>query len=386
MLDELTELFAKMDSIRQFRRRIDGIERDAARFADLVSSLVDRHASNLSGLAAADAADHLLHAYQQAQSDQRARSTVEADLEAKRADRSGCEDVATRAALEIEELQQLAKVESPENLERAEQAAVEAAELDRELREIEEELYQAGEGATIEELIEQARGVDADVARSRLQEIEAEMEEEQDRRAHLLEQIGSWEEGLRHLEAGNRAADAAVEAQEYLAAIKNGVSKYVRLRLAALLLRREIERYRERAQGPLLARANTLFPRLTLGRYAGLRVGFDSGDEPVLRCVRDDGTEVSVEGLSDGTRDQLYLALRVATLEHHAESNDPMPVVLDDVLIHFDDTRAAAALEVLAELAEHTQVLFFTHHRHLVDLTRSTLPESVRVEHELRLT
>ncbi len=308
---------------------------------------------------------------------------IEADLQAKRAERGESEKVATRAALEIEELRQLAKVESPENLERAEHAAVEAAELDRELRKIEEELYQAGEGATIDELIEQARGVDADAARSRLQDIEAEMEEVQDRRAYLLQQIGSWEEGLRHLEAGNRAADAAVEAQEYLAAIKNGVSKYVRLRLAALLLRREIERYRERAQGPLLARANKLFPRLTLGRYTVLRVGFDSGDEPVLRCVRDDGTEVSVEGLSDGTRDQLYLALRVATIEHHAESNEPMPVVLDDVLIHFDDTRAAAALEVLAELAKHTQVLFFTHHQHHVDLAHATLPDSARVEHEL---
>lgn len=262
---------------------------------------------------------------------------------------------------------------------------MEAAELDRELRKIEEELYQTGEGATIEELSEQARGVDADVARSRLQNVEAVIEELQDRRAHLLQQIGSWEEGLRHLEAGNRAADAAVEAQEHLAAIKNGVTKYVRLRLAALLLRREIERYRERAQGPLLARADKLFPRLTLGRYTGLRVGFDSGDDPVLRCVRDDGAEISVEGLSDGTRDQLYLALRVATLVHHAESDDPMPVVLDDVLIHFDNMRAAAALEVLAELAKHTQVLFFTHHRHLVDLARATLPDSARVEHELHL-
>ncbi len=76
VLDELTELFGKMDSIRQLRRRIDGIERDAAQFADLVSSLVQLHASNLSGLATADAADHLLHAYQRAQSDRRERNTT----------------------------------------------------------------------------------------------------------------------------------------------------------------------------------------------------------------------------------------------------------------------------------------------------------------------
>src|SRR5512143_3419450 len=94
------------------------------------------------------------------------------------------------------------------------------------------------------------------------------------------------------------------------------------------------------------ARADKLFPRLTLGRYRGVRAGFDSSDQPVLRCVRDDATEVSVDGLSDGTRDQFYLALRVAALEHHAASNDPMPVIPDDVPIHFDDTRAAAALKI----------------------------------------
>jgi uncharacterized protein YhaN len=54
--------------------------------------------------------------------------------------------------------------------------------------------------------------------------------------------------------------------------------------------------------------------------------------------------EVPVEGMSDGTRDQLYLALRIAALEQHFRANGPMPVVADDLLINFDDRRAAAAL------------------------------------------
>ncbi len=53
--------------------------------------------------------------------------------------------------------------------------------------------------------------------------------------------------------------------------------------------------------------------------------------------------EVDVRGLSDGTRDQLYLALRLASLEHHARTGEPMPLILDDILIHFDDDRARAA-------------------------------------------
>jgi uncharacterized protein YhaN len=179
------------------------------------------------------------------------------------------------------------------------------------------------------------------------------------------------------------AAEAAAEAQEHLATIRTLVHRYVRTRLAAIILAEEIERYREQNQGPILSRANQLFPRLTLGRYTALRAGFDGRDDVVLRCVRKGGGEVGVEGLSDGTRDQLYLALRLASLERHAERNEPMPLVLDDILIHFDDDRARAALGVLGEVAERIQVLFFTHHSRLVELARRAIPARRRVEHVL---
>ncbi|MBV9145022.1 MAG: hypothetical protein JO065_03845, partial [Acidobacteria bacterium] len=53
---------------------------------------------------------------------------------------------------------------------------------------------------------------------------------------------------------------------------------------------------------------------------------------------------------------------------HHVATVAPFPVVLDDILINFDDARSLATLEVISSLAKRTQVLFFTHHRRLVDL------------------
>jgi uncharacterized protein YhaN len=93
--------------------------------------------------------------------------------------------------------------------------------------------------------------------------------------------------------------------------------------------------------------------------------------------------EVDVEGLSDGTRDQLYLALRLASLEHHARRGEPMPLVLDDILIHFDDDRARAALGALGEMAGCTQILFFTHHARLLELAREAVPAGTLREHRL---
>ena len=77
--------------------------------------------------------------------------------------------------------------------------------------------------------------------------------------------------------------------------------------------------------------------------------------------------------MSAGTRDQLYLALRLGYLEHRLDCHEPMPFFVDDILVHFDDDRALATMEVLAELSHKTQVIFFTHHQHLVELAEANL-------------
>jgi uncharacterized protein YhaN len=74
--------------------------------------------------------------------------------------------------------------------------------------------------------------------------------------------------------------------------------------------------------------------------------------------------------MSDGTRDQLYLSLRLASLEKYLQAGEPMPFIVDDILVNFDDRRAAATLRALAELSKKTQVLFFTHHERLVELAQ----------------
>lgn len=74
--------------------------------------------------------------------------------------------------------------------------------------------------------------------------------------------------------------------------------------------------------------------------------------------MRKNKEQVNVEGLSDGTRDQMYLSLRLAAIEHHVQIVSPCPVILDDVLINSDDARALAAMRVFGDLGKRTQVLF----------------------------
>jgi uncharacterized protein YhaN len=72
--------------------------------------------------------------------------------------------------------------------------------------------------------------------------------------------------------------------------------------------------------------------------------------------------------MSDGTTDQLYLALRIACIENYVKDNEPIPFIVDDILVHFDDERSKETLKVLLELSNYTQIIFFTHHYRLIEL------------------
>ncbi len=184
------------------------------------------------------------------------------------------------------------------------------------------------------------------------------------------------------MDGSDRAAALADQAQGILAGIRSDAERYVRVKLAGRILRDQIERYRSENQGPLIRRASEHFAALTIGSFAALMTDFDDKDEPVLAGVRPDGQRVHVQGMSAGTRDQLYLALRLASLEKYMETAEPMPFIVDDVLVDFDDRRTEAALQALAGLAGKTQVILFTHHAQLVGQAQQ-LQAAVQV-HELK--
>jgi uncharacterized protein YhaN len=183
--------------------------------------------------------------------------------------------------------------------------------------------------------------------------------------------------------AGDAAADLRQQAESELATLRRDAAQFMRLRLSAHFLRNQIEQFREQNQAPLLEKSGQVFRQITQGAFEGLAAEFNDQDIPVLAGRRPSGTTVPVEGMSEGTRDQLYLALRLAALERHLEEHEPMPLILDDLLITFDNDRTKAILPQLADLSKRTQVFLFTHHEHLVDLCRQSLGEGTFQIHNL---
>jgi uncharacterized protein YhaN len=104
-----------------------------------------------------------------------------------------------------------------------------------------------------------------------------------------------------------------------------------------------------------------------------------AGDTPHLYGIRPSNEKVDVTGMSEGSRDQLYLALRLAALELQVEQGTAIPLIADDLFINFDDRRTVAGLKVLGELSRGMQIIFLTHHDHLVPLAKEVFGADLNV-------
>lgn len=156
---------------------------------------------------------------------------------------------------------------------------------------------------------------------------------------------------------------AVIAREAATAELHDVVERYVDLALARDLLQEAIDKVRSRQQDPLVTRAGVLFSAMTQGAYLGVGADTDAKGEPVVVGQSAKGSSILVTEMSDGTRDQLYLAFRLAGLEGYCAVAEPLPFVADDILVHFDDPRSVATLGVLADFAAKTQILLFTHHQ-----------------------
>jgi uncharacterized protein YhaN len=178
------------------------------------------------------------------------------------------------------------------------------------------------------------------------------------------------------------AADAQQKIAQQAARIAELSSDYASSRIASAVLAQVIDAYQKRNQGPLIEWASKRFAVITGGRYTGVVIDYDE-ERQILKAVRADGERLSMEQLSTGRRDQLFLALRLAAIEGHLDNGEPLPVIVDDILIQFDDEAAAATFKVLADLSQRTQVLFLTHHEHLLDVAQTAIGADAYKPHRL---
>jgi uncharacterized protein YhaN len=387
ILQQFKDLQDELRERSRFAERIGGIENESEAFAAEVRSLLAELSPDLIDRPFSTAVQDLYDRLSKAEKDHVKREGLEKSF-------SDAETRLNDAASKLLELKEhlrdlcaLAGAESHDELPEIEQRAAKRKEFERQITEINGRLTDLAAGVALDEFVLSVSDFDVDAVHAERNQLQDRLYSLGKERQDTDESVGENRNELQRMNGQSLAAEAQEQAELVLSEIRGGVEQFIRLHLASVILKRAIERYRDASQGPILGRASDLFARLTLNSFSGLRAEFNDKGEAVIVGVRArSGQLVHVNGMSEGTCDQMYLALRLAVLESAITSGRRLPFVVDDVLIMFDDARAGAALEAFAELSRRTQVIFFTHHEHLLELARSNVPSDSLFIHYLGST
>ena len=210
---------------------------------------------------------------------------------------------------------------------------------------------------------------DADNLETRWDELAGQIQAVHQELQELFEHRGRITQELEALAGDRRPGERALELAEVQEQLRQAIERWRVLAVTELTLDSVRCMYETERQPEALADASQYLQRLTEGRYT--RIWTPLG-ERTLRVDDGEGNSLPVEVLSRGTREQLFLSLRLALVAAYSRRGIELPLVLDDVLVNFDAKRGKAAALALRDFASAGhQVLVFTCHEHLCKVFKS---------------
>ncbi len=250
--------------------------------------------------------------------------------------------------------------------------------LDKEIHQLQRELDVLLVG-------EQPDEFEATLARSPFSILEAEVSELQtqlvaldDAKRKADQHVGAARKELDQLDGSSSVAVLTEQLSQKRSLLVAEIDRYMPLIYARHLLNAAISRFERENQPEMIATVSELLTKMTGGKYVEFD-RFRGGKQSVLVRMAN-GVERTPDQLSTGTREQLYLAIRLAYVLHYCRRSQPLPIIIDDVLVNFDEQRTRHTLIALADIAPRVQVLFFTCHQHLVSLAKDILPKLAPIE------
>lgn len=384
LIEMLQSCFGKLREAEDLKKRIDGIDRDATALEEESKLVAEMVSPDLSALPADQIILSLRTQLGQSQKDAMLYDELSKEIDDLKEEIATAEKSLQNSSAQMDELLHIAKCKKPEELPPVIDKYEKYQALLEKISISETTLARIGAGLSIEALSHQTSSVNADELPDLITSFQRDIEERINPEINRISQvIGEENNKLAAMDGSGRAVFAAEKMEQELAGIRRFAERYAVLKLASKILQKEIDRYREEHQDPILKIASKYFGDLTMGSFAGLRTDVDDKGKAMLVGLRPDHLRLTVDQMSSGTRDQLYLALRLATLRWRLETSEAMPFIVDDILINFDDDRSRATLKAFADISQKNQVILFTHHRQIVDMAMRIKAKGVMRIHEL---
>ncbi len=246
-------------------------------------------------------------------------------------------------------------------------------ELESSISETELELVQIAGAKAMSEVDELTDGIDRAALEDELAKLAPVFEDQDGRYRDHFHALSKARDALDAIGGDEKVAALDEHRRTTLLEIEESARRYMELRAGVAAAEHGLKLYRDRHRSGMMARASEAFKTISRGAYEGVAAQ-PGKDGDVLIAVAAGGGSKAANELSDGTRSQLYLALRVAGYHEFVSRRTPVPFIADDIMETFDDFRAEEAFRLFAEMGMHGQVIYFTHHKHLTHIAKKVCP------------
>jgi uncharacterized protein YhaN len=244
--------------------------------------------------------------------------------------------------------------------------------LRKDAREIGIRLESGRDSESQSQLYELLRAYDEASLAALLSEQKERLAMEEEQRTELLDRRGRLAQELDRQRTEAELEDKGQKLRELQSKLESLSERYAILALSDTLIIQTKAVFEEEKQPEVLQRSSRYLKQMTNGAYTRIVA---PGDSPTLLAETAERRLLDSAFLSRGTQEQLYLAMRFALCDA-ASPEHPLPLLLDDLFVHFDEQRLALTIPVLEELALTRQVLLFTCHRHVAQTLAAGIPTS----------
>jgi uncharacterized protein YhaN len=237
-------------------------------------------------------------------------------------------------------------------------------------------------GAALDAFLSTTERTSPEEIHSQLEALNEEIAAAEHELAGTNQEIGSLRDQLKTLASSGQILQIESKAEEERQRLQDARKDWLVARIALCALDHAISKYETSRQPEVIRQAQSAFEGMTGGRYSAVISPLGSTE---LRVRDSNGTDKSVDELSRGTREQLYLAMRMGLIAQYEQNAEPLPVIMDDILVNFDDERGPLAVKALAEFAENRQVVVMTCHKNTLELYLSAGATELSIERDQAL-
>jgi len=201
--------------------------------------------------------------------------------------------------------------------------------------------------------------------RQQLESVSEELDELHTKRDEIHKELGEAENQINILTSNKELLNLLYQKEVKQEQLNKLSKDWTTNQIALFMLEQAKVNYEKERQPSVIQSAQKIFSQITDGKYQRIFKPLDSDE---ILADESSGLRKKVYELSRGSREQLYLAMRLGLIEEYEIRSEPLPIIMDDVLVNFDDSRGKKVLEILGSFAKERQVIILTCHKHTVEI------------------